>query len=64
MAKSKMMSILKRLKNLIIGKHNRRKTIAVADAPVNERQKLWWLNEENYTTIKRLTMGQRLEIYL
>ena len=64
MAKSKMMSILKRLKNLIIGKHNRRKTIENADAPVNERQKLWWINEVNYTTIKRLTMGQRFEIYL
>ena len=64
MAKNKMISILKRLKNLIIGKHNRRKTIAVADAPVPELQKLWWLNEVNYTTIKRLTMGPRLEIYL
>ena len=64
MAKNKMISILKRLKNLIIGKYNRRKTIEVADAPVNELQKLWWLNEVNYTTIKRLTMGQRFEIYL
>ena len=63
MAKNKMMSILKRLKNIIIGKH--RKSIHNADDPyVNELQKLWWLNEANYTTIKRLTMGQRFEIYL
>ena len=57
MAKHKMMSILRRLKNIIIGKHNRRKTIAF-------NEQLWWLNESNYTTIKRLTMGQRVEIYL
>ena len=57
MAKHKMMSILKRLKNIIIGKHNRRKTIAF-------NEQLWWLNESNYTTIKLLTMGPRVEIYL
>ena len=58
-----MMSILKRLKNIIIGKH--RKSIHAADdADVDERQKLWWLNDINYTTIKRITMRKRLEIYL
>ena len=63
MAKNKMMSILKRLKNIIIGK--RRWTIHYADNPeVTELQKLWWLNEINYTTIKRLTIGQGFEIYL
>ena len=63
MAKHKMMSILRRLKNIIIGKH--RKSIHPADDPtVNELQKLWWLNEINYSTIKRLTIGQGFEIYL
>ena len=64
MAKNKMMSILKRLKNIILGKHNFRKTILMDERDVNKLQKLWWLNEVNYTTIKRLTMGQRFEIYL
>ena len=62
MAKSRMRSFLQRLKNIIIGKH--RKTIHDADdANVQERQKLWWLNDINYETIKRLTTGQQLEIY-
>ena len=63
MAKSKMRSFLQRLKNLIVGKH--RRTIHYADeAGVNELQKLWWLNETNYTIIKRLTIKPQFEIYL